>query len=124
MLSRRHAIPSKRSARVRPRSRCRRRRRGAELAWLVLFVVATLFGQWPLRELLGTGHILANDFGQIAHAAVFAIGIAYALRWDGHVRLDVFYHRLSPRGRALIDLAGSVAFIVPWAAMVLWFSWA
>jgi TRAP-type mannitol/chloroaromatic compound transport system permease small subunit len=96
---------------------------GRGFAWLVLFVIAALFGQWPLRELLGTGHILANDFGQIAHATVFAIGVAYALRWDGHVRLDVFYHRLSARARALIDLAGTVAFVVPWAAIVLWFSW-
>jgi len=96
---------------------------GRSCAWLVLFVIAALFGQWPLRELLGNGHILANDFGQIAHATVFAIGVAYALRWDGHVRLDVFYHRLSARGRALIDLAGSLAFVVPWAAIVLWFSW-
>jgi hypothetical protein len=43
-------------------------------------VIAALFGQWPLRALAGGGHILANDFGQIAHATVFAIGVAYALR--------------------------------------------
>ena len=88
---------------------------GQTFAWLVLFVIASLFGQWPLRELVGAGHILANDFGQIAHAAVFAIGVAYALRWDGHVRLDVFYHRMSLRAKAWVDLAGTVAVIVPWA---------
>jgi TRAP-type mannitol/chloroaromatic compound transport system permease small subunit len=97
---------------------------GRTFAWLVLFVIAMLFGQWPLRELVGSGHILANDFGQIAHATVFAIGVAYALRWDGHVRLDVFHHAMSARAKAAVDLAGTVAFIVPWAAMVLWFSWA
>ena len=97
---------------------------GRTFAWLVLFVIAMLFGQWPLRELVGGGHILANDFGQIAHATVFAIGVAYALRWDGHVRLDVFHHRMSARAKAAVDLAGTLAFIVPWAAMVLWFSWA
>src|SRR3989442_6473939 len=93
---------------------------GRTFAWLVLFVIAALFGQWPLRELIGGGHILANDFGQIAHATVFAIGIAYALRWDGHVRLDVFYHRMSLRKKALVDLAGTMGVIVPWAAMILW----
>ena len=90
---------------------------GRASAWLVLFVVAALFAQWPLREFVGAGHILANDFGQIAHATVFMIGVAYALRWDGHVRLDVFYHRMSPRARALVDLFGTVAFIVPWMPM-------
>jgi TRAP-type mannitol/chloroaromatic compound transport system permease small subunit len=96
---------------------------GRTAAWLVLFVIVALFAQWPLRELVGGGHLLANDFGQIAHAAVFSIGIAYALRWDGHVRLDVFYQRMSPRGRAWVDLVGTLAIVIPWAGIVLWFSW-
>ena len=95
---------------------------GRVFSWLVIFVVIALFAQWPLRELVGAGHILANDFGQIAHAAVFSIGIAYALRWDGHVRLDVFYHRMPQRARSLVDLAGTLAFVVPWTIIVLWFS--
>ncbi len=96
---------------------------GRVSAWLVLFVIGALFAQWPLRELVGGGHILANDFGQIAHAAVFSIGVVYALRWDGHVRLDVFYQRMSVRGRALVDLVGSTTVVGTWAGIVLWFSW-
>jgi TRAP-type mannitol/chloroaromatic compound transport system permease small subunit len=93
-------------------------------AWLVLFVVAALFGQLPLREWVGAGHLLANDFGQIAHATVFMLGVAYAMRWDGHVRLDVFYHRMSRRARVLVDLAGTICFVVPWVSIVLLYSWA
>lgn len=92
-------------------------------AWLVLFVIAALFGQLPLREWVGGGHILANDYGQIAHATVFMIGVAYAMRWDAHVRLDVFYQRMSRRARLLVDLAGTIFFVVPWIGIVLWFSW-
>ncbi len=95
---------------------------GRVFAWLVVFVIAALFAQWPLRELVGSGHILANDFGQIAHAAVFSIGVAYALRWDGHVRLDVLYQRMSQRTRTLVDLAGTLLFVLPWTLIILWFS--
>jgi TRAP-type mannitol/chloroaromatic compound transport system permease small subunit len=95
---------------------------GRGCAWIVLFVIGALFAQWPLREWLGGGHILANDFGQIAHAAVFSLGIAYAMRWDGHVRLDLFYQRLTQRGKAIIDLTGSALIVVPWAGMVMWYS--
>lgn len=96
---------------------------GRGTSWLVLFVVAALFAQWPLREFLGTGHILANDYGQIGHAAVFSIGIAYAMRWDGHVRLDVVYHRMSTRQRAWVGLLGTLLFVLPWIGIVLWWSW-
>jgi TRAP-type mannitol/chloroaromatic compound transport system permease small subunit len=97
---------------------------GRAAAWLVLTVIIALFGQLPLREWVGAGHILANDYGQIAHAAVFMIGVAYAMRWDGHVRLDVFYQRMSRRTRLLVDLGGTLLFVAPWIAIVLWFSWA
>src|ERR1700676_3387742 len=93
-------------------------------AWLVLLVVAALFGQLPLREWVGAGHILANDIGQIAHATVLMLGVAYAMRWDGHVRLDVFYHRMSRRARLLVDLAGTTFFVMPWIGIVLLYSWA
>ena len=66
-------------------------------AWLVLVVIVLLFVQLPLREVFGAGHILANDFGQIVHAAVFMFGLSYALRWDRHVRMDVFHRRMNPR---------------------------
>jgi len=96
---------------------------GSVCAWLVLLVIACLFAQWPLREFLGFGHILANDFGQIAHAAVFMVGAAYALRWDGHVRLDLFYRRMSERARATVDLVGTLLFVIPWSTLILWYSW-
>lgn len=91
---------------------------GRAASWLILLVVATLFLQIPMREFVHYGHREVNDIGQIIHATVFMIGAAYAMRWDGHVRVDIFYNRLSARGRALVDLCGTVFFILPWLAIV------
>jgi TRAP-type mannitol/chloroaromatic compound transport system permease small subunit len=93
---------------------------GRVFAWLVLLIVLLLFAQLPLREWIGRYHLLANDFGQIAHAWVFCIGIAYAMRWDGHVRMDLFYQRMRPRTRAAVNLFGNVAFVAPWAIFIFW----
>src|SRR6185369_10464328 len=71
-------------------------------AWLVLAVVFLLFVQNPLREYVGRGQFVANDMGQLTHATVFMIGIAYAWRWDRQVRVDLFYRSMSARGRALV----------------------
>lgn len=54
---------------------------------------------------------------------VFLIGAAYALRRNAHVRVDVLYGRLGPRGKARIDLFGTIFMLVPFSIFCLWVSW-
>lgn len=50
---------------------------------------------------------------------VFLLGAGYALKHDAHVRVDVFYGRLSARGRAWIDLLGTLLFLIPFSVLML-----
>jgi TRAP-type mannitol/chloroaromatic compound transport system permease small subunit len=50
------------------------------------------------------------------------LGIPFAMRHDAHVRVDIFYQRLTARPRAAIDLIGTVLFLLPWLALVGWYS--
>ena len=93
---------------------------GRVFAWLVLAVVFLLFLQNPLREYLGRGQFFANDMGQLSHAAVFMIGVAYAWRWDRQVRVDLFYRNMRPRTKALVNLLGTVFLLLPWLGFVAW----
>jgi TRAP-type mannitol/chloroaromatic compound transport system permease small subunit len=90
-------------------------------AWLVLAVVVALFGQLPLREIVGKGYIQLNDYGQLSHATVFLIGIAYAVATDRHVRLDAFRMRFPSRARAAIEVAGHVLFVWPWTLLLAYY---
>lgn len=54
---------------------------------------------------------------------VFLLGAAYTLQRNEHVRVDVLYGRLSPRGKAWIDLLGTVLFLLPFCGLVLFVSW-
>lgn len=54
---------------------------------------------------------------------VFLLGAAYTLRHDGHVRVDVFYGRLSDRGKAWINIIGTVLFLFPFCILMLVMSW-
>lgn len=56
-------------------------------------------------------------------SVIFLLGAAYGLRREVHVRVDVAYARFSPRGRAWVDLAGTVLFVVPFCLLMLWTSW-
>ncbi len=62
----------------------------------------------------------ANDMGQLAHAAVFMIGVAYAWRWDRQVRMDLFYRSMRARTRAAVNLLGTLLLLLPWLVLVGW----
>ena len=91
---------------------------GRVASWLILGVVATLFLQIAMREFVRYGHREFNDIGQVIHATVFMIGVAYAMRWDAHVRVDIVRQRMGPRTRAAIELAGILLFLMPWLVIV------
>jgi TRAP-type mannitol/chloroaromatic compound transport system permease small subunit len=56
-------------------------------------------------------------------SVVFLLGAAYGLRHDVHVRVDILYSRLSERGKAWLDLAGTLLFLVPFSILMLWVSY-
>ena len=43
------------------------------------------------------------------HAALFMLGSGFALKHDDHVRVDIFYQRMSPRARAWVNPHGHIA---------------
>jgi len=55
-------------------------------------------------------------------AAVWILGLSYVHRYDGHVRVDVIYSRLSPRLRGIIDVIGSILSFFPIFILVLYVS--
>lgn len=57
------------------------------------------------------------------YSLVFLLGAAYTLKHNAHVRVDVLFTRLKPRGRAWINLLGTLLFLIPFCILVLWTSW-
>jgi TRAP-type mannitol/chloroaromatic compound transport system permease small subunit len=56
-------------------------------------------------------------------SVIFLLGAAYALNHDAHVRVDVVYSRLSERGRAWVDVLGTLFFLIPFCVLMLVTSW-
>ena len=52
----------------------------------------------------------------------YMISGAYAYREDQHVRVDVFYTKFSPRGKAIADVISSVFFFI-FTITLLWTGW-
>lgn len=51
------------------------------------------------------------------------LGASQVLRVNEHVRVDLIYGRLSGRGKAIVDLAGLLLFLLPVALVMVHFSW-
>lgn len=54
---------------------------------------------------------------------MFLLGAAWTLRVNEHVRVDVFYSRLSSRGRAWVDLVGGILFLMPATVILAIMTW-
>ena len=55
-------------------------------------------------------------------AACVMLGAANVLQHNEHVRVDIFYARLSGRGKVWVDLFGLVFFLLPVMLAMLWFA--
>jgi TRAP-type mannitol/chloroaromatic compound transport system permease small subunit len=86
---------------------------GRVTAWLTILMVVMTGVVVVLRYALDAGYIWMQESVIWMHAAVFMLGAAYTLRHEEHVRVDIFYRNMSPRRRAIVDLAGVVLFLLP-----------
>lgn len=104
------------------------RRIGALVAWLTLLMV--LLGAFNAVARYvdrgGSMRLSSNAWIELQwymFSLVFLFGAPYALRCNAHVRVDVFYGRLSPRGQAWIDLVGGALLLLPFCVFAVWLSW-
>ncbi|MBX3702188.1 MAG: TRAP transporter small permease subunit [Steroidobacteraceae bacterium] len=96
---------------------------GRAVSWLTLAMVVATVAVVVLRYAAGVGLIWLQESVNWMHALVFMLGAAYTLKADEHVRVDVFYRRMSERGRAIVDLAGTLLFLLPLCAFLIVESW-
>ncbi|HNP64086.1 MAG TPA: TRAP transporter small permease subunit [Woeseiaceae bacterium] len=86
---------------------------GKASAWLTLFMVLVTFVIVVMRYVFDAGLIWLQESVVWMHAFVFMAGAAYTLQAEEHVRVDIFYQKMSPRRRAWVDLLGVAIFLLP-----------
>ena len=91
--------------------------------WLTLILVLATCSVVIMRYFFGAGSIALQEATTYIHAAIFMLGIAWTLKQEGHVRVDVFYRNASPKKQAWIDVAGGLLFLMPLCVLILWLSY-
>jgi len=96
---------------------------GRLIAWLTLLMVLVTFIVVVLRYAFDLGWISMQESVTWMHAAVFMLGAAYTLKRDEHVRVDIFYRRMTRQRKALVDLLGTLIFLLPLSIFLAYVSW-
>ena len=96
---------------------------GLAVRWLALIMVLLQFGIVLLRYVFGVSFVWLNESVLYLHGALFMLGAGYTLLVDEHVRVDIFYAKLSPRGRRMTDVLGNLFLLIPSMTVLLIYSW-
>jgi len=86
---------------------------GHAVSWLTFLMVLVTFVIVVLRYVFGTGLIWLQESLTWMHAAVFMLGAAYTLQREEHVRVDIFYRKMTDKQRAWVNLLGVLIFVFP-----------
>jgi TRAP-type mannitol/chloroaromatic compound transport system permease small subunit len=96
---------------------------GKIAAWAVLLSCLISATNAVVRYTLNYSSNAFIEIQWYLFAACVMLGAAQVLRLNEHVRVDIFYARLTGRGKVLLDLFGLLCFLVPGMLTMLWFSW-
>jgi TRAP-type mannitol/chloroaromatic compound transport system permease small subunit len=86
--------------------------------WLLLPLVALLFLQWPLRDVVRGYSREANDLGQLIFALYVAISVTAATRAGTHLAADALARHFSACRRRALARLGAALGLGPWALLV------
>lgn len=90
--------------------------------WLVLVVTLVSTGNAVVRKFFDLSSNALLEVQWYLFSAIFLLCASYALQKNAHVRIDVLASRFSRRTQAAIDIFGTLFFLMPIVALVIWLS--
>ena len=90
---------------------------------LMILMIINVFYDVIMRYFFNDVSIGMQELEWHLFAAMFMFGIAYTLKEDAHVRVDIFYDAMSVKKQAIINIFGSLVFALPITVLILYYSW-
>jgi TRAP-type mannitol/chloroaromatic compound transport system permease small subunit len=92
---------------------------GNLLAITLLLMVANVAFDVMMRYLFRASSVGMQEMEWHMFAVIILYGVGFALKGEGHVRVDFVYDRMRPKTRALINIFGTVFFLMPLSLLIL-----
>ena len=98
-------------------------RLGHWIYWLVLAAVLISAANAVIRKAFNFSSNAFLEIQWYLFSAIFLFLAGYTLKNNEHVRIDIITGRFSARVRAVIDIFGTLFFLLPMAFIIMWLSW-
>jgi TRAP-type mannitol/chloroaromatic compound transport system permease small subunit len=99
---------------------------GKVVSFLILPVIIFVCYDVVMRYVFNRPTQWADELAYLMYGTLWMIGGAYALKNENHVKMEIFYNRLSSRGRSILDLVTAPLFFL-FVGILLWkggeFAW-
>lgn len=87
-------------------------------AFTMVLMILNVFYDVVMRYFFRAGSIAMQEMEWHLFSVIILLGVAYTLKEDGHVRVDLIYDRLTDKKKAMINMIGVFTFILPIALLI------
>jgi TRAP-type mannitol/chloroaromatic compound transport system permease small subunit len=94
---------------------------GIVVSWIIIPLTFVVVYEVIMRHFFNAPTGWGYDTLWMLYSAQFMIGGAYTLLKKGHVRIDIVYNKLSPRGQLIFD---TIVYAVVFSSIMILFTWA
>lgn len=91
--------------------------------WLVLAAILLSAGNAIVRKLFNYSANSLLEGQWYLFSAVFLLCAGYTLLKGEHVRIDILASRFNRRTQVVIDILGTLFFLLPFTVTAIWLSW-
>jgi TRAP-type mannitol/chloroaromatic compound transport system permease small subunit len=95
---------------------------GKTVSWFTFLLVLITIYDVLMRYVFKAGTIWIQEAEWHLFAANFMLAGGWTLLRNGHVRVDLFYAKFNTKTKALIDFLGTLFFLLPFCALIVWAS--
>jgi TRAP-type mannitol/chloroaromatic compound transport system permease small subunit len=93
---------------------------GRVAALSLIFLVLLVAYDALARYWFSSGSIALQELEWHLFDILIMLAIAYTLKLNAHVRVDIFYEHFSQKRKALIDMLAQLFFVVPFSFLIIY----
>ena len=86
---------------------------GKIFGWIIIVQIAIISYEVVMRYFFNAPTSWSHVLSYLLGSTFVFLGLAYVWRHDANVRIDIFYSRFSPRGKAVMDNIFTFVFFFP-----------